>query len=230
MESYALGISHGYLNLLYMKRFFFISLGLLLALFVIGSTWYLSKFKVIPHNTVYKNGAAVNKLLLLKLNDRALTVKQFVKTNDYNNSICFLVDMSIESGRNRFFVYDLNKDSVLLTGLVTHGRCNEDWLIGRRYGNAVGCGCTSLGKYKIGNPYKGRFGLAYKLHGLDSTNNNAFKRYVVLHSHDCVPNHEVDPAPICQSDGCPTVSFSYLTKLAEIIDGSEKPVLLWVFE
>ncbi len=213
-----------------MKRFFFVSLCLLLVLLVAGSSWYLSKFRGTPKNSVYENGAPVNKKLLLKLNDRAVTVKQFVKTNGYNNSVCFLVDMSIESGRNRFFVYNLQKDSVLHTGLVTHGRCNENWLTGRRYGNVVGCGCTSLGKYKIGNPYKGRFGLAYKLHGLDSTNNNAYKRYVVLHSHDCVPNREVDPAPICQSDGCPTVSLSYLTKLAGIIDGSEKPVLLWVFE
>ena len=213
-----------------MKRFFFVCLGLLLALLVVGSSWYLSKYRVTPKNTVYKNGSPSDKKLLLKLNDRALSVKRFVKSNGYNNSTCFLVDMSIESGRNRFFVYDLQKDSVLHTGLVTHGRCNEDWLSGRKYGNTVGCGCTSLGKYKIGNPYKGRFGLAYKLHGLDSSNNNAYKRYVVLHSHDCVPNREVDPAPICQSDGCPTVSFSYLTKLAEIIDGSEKPVLLWVFE
>jgi len=213
-----------------MKRFFFVSLGLLLALLVVGSSWYLSKYRRSTKNTVYTNGIPSDKKLLLKLNDRALRIRRFAKNNGYNNSICFLVDMSIESGRNRFFVYDLLNYSVLCTGLVTHGRCNEDWLIGRRYGNAVGCGCTSLGKYKIGNPYKGRFGLAYKLHGLDSTNNNAYKRYVVLHSLDCVPNREVDPAPICQSDGCPTVSFSFLTKLAEIIDGSDKPVLLWIYE
>ena len=213
-----------------MKRFFFVSLGLLLALLVVGSSWYLSKFSGPAKNTVYKSGIPSDKKLLLKLNDRALSIKRFVKNNGYNNSTCFMVDMSIESGRNRFIVYDLQKDSVLHTGLVTHGRCNEDWLSGRRYGNTVGCRCTSLGKYKIGNPYKGRFGLAYKLHGLDSTNNNAYKRYVVLHSHECVPNREVDPAPICQSDGCPTVSSPFLKKLAEIIDGSEKPVLLWIYE
>ena len=115
-------------------------------------------------------------------------------------------------------------------GLVTHGRCNKSWLNGRQYGNEVGCGCTSLGKYKVGVSYKGKFGLAYKLHGLDSTNNNAFRRYVVLHSHECVPEQEVDPAPICQSDGCPTVSLSFLTELAKQLDKSGKPVLLWVFE
>src|SRR6476659_7421631 len=117
-----------------MKRFFFVSLGLLLALLVVGSSWYLSKYRISAKNTVYSNGIPSDKKLLLKLNDRALSVKRFAKNNGYNNSTCFLVDMSIESGRDRFFVYDLLKDSVLYTGLVTHGRCNEDWLIGRRYG------------------------------------------------------------------------------------------------
>jgi len=68
-----------------------------------------------------------------------------------------------------------------------------------------GCGCSPLGKYKIGNLYYGRFGLAYKLYGLDKTNNNAFRRFVVLHSHECVPETE-EQNEICQSDGCPTVT------------------------
>jgi hypothetical protein len=86
-----------------------------------------------------------------------------------------------------------------------------------------------LGKYKIGIPYQGRFGLAYKLYGLEKTNNKAFERYVVLHSHDCVPNTEVADE-ICQSDGCPTISPSYLQYLKPIIDESKKPVLLWIYE
>jgi hypothetical protein len=138
--------------------------------------------------------------------------------------------MSIESGKNRLFVYDLKKDSVMDAGLVAHGRCNKDWLNGRQYGNEVGCGCTSLGRYKIGNPYNGKFGRAYKLHGLDSTNNNAFKRYVVLHSYTAVPDAEVHPLPICQSDGCPMVSASFLQKLATIIDKSSQPILLYTFD
>ena len=77
--------------------------------------------------------------------------------------ICFLLDMSLPSGQNRFFVYDLKKDTLQNSGLVTHGRCNQYWLEGRKYGNTVGCGCTSLGKYKIGYSYNGRFGLAYQV-------------------------------------------------------------------
>ena len=165
---------------------------------------------------------------LIKLKSKAELAKKFVQEQGYNASICMMVDMSLSSGINRFFVYDLKNDTIKNNGLVTHGRCNEEWLEGRKYGNTVGCGCTSLGKYKIGNPYNGRFGLAYKLYGLEKTNDKAFARYVVLHSHDCVPETEVKD-DICQSDGCPTVSPNFLQYLKPIIDKSGKPVLLWIY-
>lgn len=160
---------------------------------------------------------------------KAGSAKLFAEKNKYNKEVCFLIDMKIHSGSNRFFIYDLKNNAVLQTGVVTHGRCNQNWLIGRKYGNEPGCGCTSLGRYKIGNAYIGRFGLAYKLHGLDSTNNNAFKRFVVLHAHDCVPDEEV-LTDICQSDGCPTVSPGFLQELKAIINKSKQPILLWIYE
>lgn len=164
-----------------------------------------------------------------KLKKKSTEAASFVKNNGYNESVCFFIDMSLPSGQNRFFVYDIANDSIQRSGLVTHGRCNQLWLEGRKYSNVPGCGCTSLGKYKIGYSYNGTFGLAYKLYGLDKTNNNAFKRYVVLHAHECVPKSEVED-DICQSDGCPTVSPRFLKELKPVISGSSKPILLWVFE
>lgn len=164
-----------------------------------------------------------------KMLSKAADARIFTQQKNYNENICFLIDMNLPSGQNRFFIYDLKKDSVQNTGLVTHGRCNEYWLEGRKYGNTVGCGCTSLGKYRIGNSYNGKFGLAFKLFGLEKTNDKAFNRFVVLHSHGCVPETEVKD-DICQSDGCPTVSPAFLQKLKSIINESKKPVLLWIYE
>lgn len=165
----------------------------------------------------------------LKLQSRAASAKVFTKQNRFDTSICFLIDMSLPANYKRFFIYDLAKDTIQTSGLVTHGNCNQYWLEGRKYGNGIGCGCTSLGKYKIGNAYYGKFGLAFKLYGLDATNSNAFKRYVVLHSHSCVPDNEV-AEEICQSNGCPTVSPQFLKLLGPMIKNSENPVLLWIFE
>lgn len=178
-----------------------------------------------PNRSNYTLTTVSAKKLQLKANEARL----FVNQKGYNDNICFLIDMSLHSGQNRFFVYDFKKDTIRNAGLVTHGRCNQYWLEGRKYDNTVGCGCTSLGKYKIGHAYNGKFGLAYKLYGLDKTNDKAFQRFVVLHAHDCVPESEVKD-DICQSDGCPTVSINYLQYLKPIIDASKKPLLLWIYE
>ncbi len=145
-------------------------------------------------------------------------------------SPCALVDMSVGSGKNRFFVYDLDKDSVILAGLVAHGSCDAGFQLAPGFSNTPNSGCSSLGKYKIGNHYKGKFGLAYKLHGLDSLNSHAYERNIVLHSYGCVPEQETDPIPICNSRGCPMVSPGFLNQLALIIDRSKKPLLLWIFD
>lgn len=200
------------------------------ALLLVGSAALYNARNHRGGKTTITSNTPDNTKLLSRLKAHAATIVPYAKQHGYNTRFCFLADMQLHSGQNRFFVYDLTADSVLDAGLVTHGRCNQAWLAGRQYGNEVGCGCTSLGKYKIGKPYHGRFGLAYKLHGLDATNNNAFKRYVVLHSHECVPENEVSPAPICQSDGCPTVSPGFLQKLAARINASEKPVLLLIVD
>ena len=212
-----------------MKRFLlYLLFGLLL--FLTGSAaWYYSKLhRPATGSHAIAAGSHIDKATLGKLDDHAQEAIGFATQNHFNTDVCFFVDMGVESGKSRFFVYDMKKKQVSGKGLVTHGCCNKDWLTGRQYGNVVGCGCTSLGKYKIGNPYKGKFGLAYKLYGLDSSNSNAYSRFVVLHSMKCVPEQEVAPYPICQSDGCPTVSPGFLQQLAGIIDASHKPVLLWI--
>jgi hypothetical protein len=179
-------------------------------------------------NTAPKNRYKLSSTVIDKLNLKIPVAKSFVQKNNFNKEYCFLLDMSMPSGQKRFFVYSLAADSIISSGLVTHGNCNQSWLEGRQYDNAIGSGCTSLGKYKIGNPYQGKFGLAYKLLGLDKTNNNAYSRFVVLHAHDCVPDSETE-GDICQSLGCPTVSPAFLKKLEAMIDKSASPVLLWIF-
>src|SRR6187455_2582079 len=60
-----------------------------------------------------------------KLKKKSTEVTSFIKKNGYNESVCFFIDMTLPSGQKRFFVYDVAKDSIQRSGLVTHGRCNE---------------------------------------------------------------------------------------------------------
>ena len=165
---------------------------------------------------------------MLRLNKKATLAKDYIAEHGFEGKHCFLVDMRLPSGKNRFFVYNLDKDSVEIAGLVTHGSgiSNSDAPV---FSNTPNSYCTSLGKYKIGKSYDGKFGLAYKLYGLDKTNSKAFDRFVVLHAHACVPNYEISPLPICESWGCPTVSPAFLTLLQFYIDEAKKPVMLWIY-
>ncbi|MEO5681903.1 MAG: murein L,D-transpeptidase catalytic domain-containing protein [Chitinophagaceae bacterium] len=212
-----------------MKRSLFITVITVLVVTAGSAAWFVPALHHAAKPRTVSSAAAIDNAAKEKLTAVAASAKKYAAAHRFNIQFCFLVDMKMASGSQRFFVYDMKKNTISAKGLVTHGRCNKDWLDGRQYGNAVGCGCTSLGKYKIGNAYHGRFGLAYKLYGLDVTNSNAYNRFVVLHSHTCVPATPVDPAPICQSDGCPTVSPVFLKELAALINSSTQPVLLWIY-
>jgi hypothetical protein len=168
-------------------------------------------------------------LHFITLKKRKPEMLSFARRKGLSTRYAFMIDMGLPSGRNRFFVYDLQRGTVLHAGLVAHGSCNSRFLEEPEFSNVVGQGCSSLGRYKVGYSYNGNFGKAYKLFGLDSSNSNAFERAVVLHAYSCVPDKETDPMPICNSLGCPMISYNFLETLSSFIDRSERPVMLWIF-
>lgn len=164
-----------------------------------------------------------------RLQTKASFIKKYAAANHYSSKICFLVDMKIASGKKRFFVFDLQKDSILFSGLVAHGSCDNGFQMEAHFSNKVNSGCSCLGKFSIGHSYNGRFGLSYKLFGLDSSNCNAYERSIVLHSYECIPEQETYPLPVCNSRGCPMVSAGFLQKLKSYIESSATPVVLHIF-
>ena len=169
-----------------------------------------------------------------RLKRQADKIREYAEANNFSMEYCFLVDMSIASGKNRFFVYNMRKDSLEFSALVSHGfgstikdGTGTDNLV---FSNMPYSFKTSLGKYKVGKPYKGEFGLSYKLYGLDTSNNRALERAIVLHADQHVPEQETYPAKIYQSAGCPTVSPNFLTILGSFIKSSKKPILMWIYD
>lgn len=211
-----------------MRKLLIPLLGLLLI--IAGLYYFLPRYTNyhLPIPAIPEKKEAENKLAA-RLKSQADKGKTFAQAKKLSTHYAFFIDMSQPSGRYRFFVYDFKKDSVLEKGLVAHGSCNTSYLEAVQFSNIPESGCSSLGKYKVSYSYKGQFGKAYKLNGLDSTNSNAFKRFVVLHAYDCVPDREVYPQPICNSLGCPMVSYEFLAKLSSYIDKSPKPILLWIY-
>jgi len=195
------------------------------------SLYYLPVFKpstaVSPH--ILKRNKSVKAGNASSVQLYAVKLKPYLRQHSYNEQFCFLIDMKIAPGNNRFFVYDFKKEAIVDKGLVTHGSGSQTPTDTLLFSNVANSNATSIGRYKIGNEYSGKFGMAFKLYGLDKTNSNAFNRYVVLHSHSCVPMQEVYPSTICTSLGCPTVAPSFLLQLKKYIRQSDKPVLLWIY-
>ena len=147
----------------------------------------------------------------------------------FSTTFAILIDLTPHSGNFRFFGFNLETKDTLIKGLVAHGHCKSTENRYAQFSNEMGSNCSSLGHYKVGGQYEGSFGLSYKLHGLDTSNSNALNRYVVLHSHACIPDIERED-DICQSEGCPTVSPAVLEKLMPYLDQSNKPILLWIYK
>ena len=190
----------------------------------IGIVIIAAAILIIPRFTKYHLPIAIkakpkeiNKEFLF-IKQKAKELKQYCKSHLYSTSFACILDMNQHSGKKRFYVYDFEKDTIVSAGLVAHGSCNEYYLSKAKFSNIVGCGCSAYGRYKIGNSYPGRFGKAYKLYGLDTSNNNAFERKLVLHTYDCVPDEASYPQPICNSLGCTMVSYSFLKKVSNYID------------
>ncbi len=167
---------------------------------------------------------------IIRLNEQVKELRAMISSNPkYNTKIAFLLDMKIKSGKNRFFVYDLVNNRILDEGLVAHGSGSETGIRGDlKFSNVPNSRATSLGRYSVEKAYKGIFGKAYKLLGLDQTNNNALKRAIVLHHYSAVPCEEQDYY-ISNSQGCPMINEEFFNRIERIIDTSKSNIIMDIY-
>ncbi|MDR2138983.1 MAG: murein L,D-transpeptidase catalytic domain family protein [Tannerella sp.] len=172
--------------------------------------------------------------LMARLRVKADSALTYCRNNGLSEKYCFLIDFGIHSGKNRFFIWDFEQDTVVRAGLCAHGHGGNSTPDRPAYSNVEGSFCSSPGRYKTGIPSHSRWGIHihYKLHGLEPTNSNAFKRIVVLHSYQYVPDAEIYPfyLPLGYSAGCPVVSNGMMRAADRLLKHSDRPFLLWIFD
>lgn len=163
--------------------------------------------------------------------------RAFCKAHNFDVGYYFLIDLSVHSGKDRFFVYDFKTNQVSNQSLVTHGSCdqfeaNDTQWEKAKFSNENNSHCSSKGKYKIGKRAYSSWGIKIKywLHGLEATNSNAVERVVVLHSWEAVADKEIYPEYSPLSWGCPAVSDMFMELLDAKLKQTQKPVLLWIIE
>ncbi|MBB4805837.1 hypothetical protein HNP38_001109 [Chryseobacterium defluvii] len=162
---------------------------------------------------------------------------QFCKSKGFNTDFCILIDMSLPSGVKRFVVWDLKTHSVSKKYLVGHGCGTNQWSSDGskddpQFSNEDGSHLSSLGKYKLEGRGHSDWGIniKYLMHGLEETNNNALKRFIVFHSWDMMSDDEVYPKGSPEGWGCPTVSNNAMREIDPMIRDSERPVLMWIYK
>lgn len=179
-------------------------------------------------------GQADEEIVIKDINDidrihnKAREAKAFVKKNDMNADWCMLLDFSYDLYTRRLIVYDLKNDKILRRELVSHGNGAGSTPFNPVFSNVPGSNCSSLGKYRVGKRSYSNWGIHihYKLHGLESTNSNAFKRIVVLHSYE----YAYCDYPTFASNGCPIVCDDVMRYLDTELQKATKPTLLWIFQ
>ena len=111
--------------------------------------------------------------------DRSLYLKE-ASSLPISGRFVTIVDYRLPIFLDRFFVIDNNKKKIVFSSKVGHA-ARSGLVRPIRLSNEPNSNKTSIGLYKIGKFYHGKFGKSVKLHGLSSTNSNAFKRGIVVH-------------------------------------------------
>jgi len=172
-----------------------------------------------------------------KVHRQAELAQRYCEENNMNTHFGILIDMSIHSGKNRFYLYDYNEKKIMLECLVSHG-CGENiWSSDESksnpsFSNVEDSHLSSLGKYKIGAMGYSMFGVhtKYLLHGLDETNSNACKRDIVFHSWDAISDEEVYPAGTPEGWGCPAISNDNFRFVHSRLQNHPKSTLMWIYK
>jgi len=197
--------------------------------------------KLIPvKNVTEKSTVQIEKKQgadLSKIAAKAEEALKFCTSEKMNTDFCILVDMSLHSGIKRFFVWDFKNKTISKQYLVGHGCGTNSWSAddskaSPQFSNEDGSHLSALGKYKLGERGYSNWGInvKYLMHGLEETNSNALKRFIVFHSWDLMSDEDVFPKGSPEGWGCPTISNNAMKEIDPMLQKVGKPVLMWIYQ
>ncbi|MBR4870733.1 MAG: murein L,D-transpeptidase catalytic domain family protein [Alistipes sp.] len=163
--------------------------------------------------------------------ERAKELLEYCRREGYNTRVALFVYLSRHSGRRRFVAWDMARMVPIFTCPVSHGSGSEMSHVRSayaRFSNEDGSHLSSLGRAVVAERYEGRYGVAYRLDGLDATNTNLRSRCVVLHGWEHTTSYPIWPRATVGSFGCPVLSRRMMARVDELLQ-REKGVIIEVF-
>ena len=164
--------------------------------------------------------------------ERADALREFCRKEGYNTRVALFVDLSRHSGRCRFVAWDMVRNVPIFTCPVSHGSGAQMSHVRSAYAalsNEDGSHLSSVGRALVAERYEGRYGVAYRLDGLDATNSNLRPRCVVLHGWEHTTSLPIYPFSTAGSFGCPVLSRKMMRRVDELLQQHDR-VVLEVFE
>lgn len=137
-----------------------------------------------------------------------------------NERVLTIIDYNQPSVRKRLFVIDMDRNRLLASSLVAHGK-NSGQNRALNFSNVPGSFKSSLGFFVTDRTYQGKHGYSLRLRGLErGINDNALMRNIVMHganyvSTDFIRRH----GRLGRSLGCPALPFSEYRRVIDLIKG-----------
>lgn len=138
-----------------------------------------------------------------------------------------VIDYSLPSSEKRLWIFDLEREQLLLEDLVAHGQKSGD-NHATRFSNAVGSHQSSIGLFRTAESYSGKHGYSLRMDGLEpGINDRARERAIVIHPADYVnPSWIATQGRIGRSQGCPAVRPEVARMVVDRLQGWPVHVLL----
>jgi hypothetical protein len=123
-----------------------------------------------------------------------------------NERYLTVIDFSLASNQKRFFLIDMEQMKVVHKTYCSHGK-NTGGLYANSFSNTHGSNQSSLGFYITAETYHGKFDLGLRLDGVESVNDKARSRGVVMHGAEYATEKflQRNNGVLGRSFGCPAV-------------------------
>ena len=159
---------------------------------------------------------------------RAEALREYCLKEGYNTSVALFVDASRHSGRRRFVVWCFERNAPMFVCPVSLGSGAKESHVRSahaEFSNNEGSHLSSLGRALVAERYEGRYGVAYRLDGLEESNSNLRPRCVVLHGWEHTTSYPIWPRATVGSFGCPVLSRRRMEQVDRLLRDEERVVL-----
>ena len=139
------------------------------------------------------------------------------KEGKVKNNQLSIIDFSKSSALERMFVIDMEKMELKYQTLVTHGKSSGEEYADK-FSNTLNSNKSSIGFYLTAETYSGKHGYSLKLDGMETSNNAARDRAIVMHSaayatRDFITKH----GRLGRSQGCPALPPNINKEVIDLI-------------